>query len=125
MGRLAMTAKQKTTIGKRIISLVALSVFLSILAISTILIVVQTKRELDSLRANLSATGMVYASALADHVIANDRESAQNVLRSISRVPGVLYANVAGRNGGSIAAMGQATFLQSDLWPKIAACCLC
>lgn len=115
MGRLAMTAKQKTTIGKRIISLVALSVFLSILAISTILIVVQTKRELDSLRANLSATGMVYASALADHVIANDRESAQNVLRSISRVPGVLYANVAGRNGGSIAAMGQATFLQSDL----------
>ena len=76
--------------------------------------IMQLNASVQQKRTELESTAFVYASALADSVETKDRSVAQNVLRSISRVPNILYAAALNNFGQPIAAMGNVTFLTSD-----------
>ncbi len=104
-----------TRIGKRIASLVAISVLISILTITGILVWFQVTESIENKKTALRATGYVYAAAIADPVSNGDRQAAANVLRSIARVPDVLFATALDGKNHALAAMGNATFLQKDL----------
>lgn len=110
-----MKILRQLTIGKRIGTLVAVSVLVSILAISVMLVLLQVGESIKSKKAEVSATGYVYAAAIADHVAVSDELQTQNVLRSMSRIPSILYATALKPDGQTIASMGNTTFLQRDI----------
>ena len=102
------------TIGGKILSLVAFSVFTAMILLAVFLGFMQLNESVKQKRQALESTAYIYASALADQIEQKDRQSAQQVLRSISRVPSVLYAAAVDRGGNTIASMGTITFLASD-----------
>ncbi len=104
-----------TGIGRRIAKLVAYSVFAAMIILAVLLSVLQVKETFESKRAGLEATAFVFASAIADHVETRNSSEIQRVLRSVARVPSVLNAAALDRTGVTIAQMGNATFLRSDL----------
>ena len=108
---------ETSRIGRRITSLVAVSMLMSILMITSILVWFQVNESIENKQSGLRATGYVYAAAIADPVASGDRHQATNVLRSIARVPDVLYAAAVDDKGRALASMGSATFLQEDLYP--------
>ena len=103
-------------IGKRIASLVAVSVLMSILTIASLLVWFQVRESIENRKSGLRTTGYVYAAAIADPVVNGDSRQATNVLRSIARVPDVLFAAALDSRGQALATMGNATFLQRDIF---------
>ena len=101
-------------IGKRIAALVAISVLMSILMITSLLVWFQVNESIESRKDGLKATGYVYAAAIADAIAAGDRQQATNVLRSVARVPNMLFATALDRNNNTLATMGSAVFLKHD-----------
>ncbi len=106
---------EKSNIGHKIATLVALSVFAAMIILATILSMIQVQETIKSKRASLEATAFVFASAIADHVEARDRGEIHRVLRSVARVPAVLNAAALDNKGVMIAQMGSVTFLESDI----------
>lgn len=102
-------------IGKRIAALVAISVLMSILMITSLLVWFQVSESIESRKNGLKATGYVYAAAIADAIAAGDRQQATNVLRSVARVPNILFAAALDRDNNTLATMGSAVFLKQDV----------
>ena len=102
-------------IGKRIAALVAISVLMSILMITSLLVWFQVSESIESRKNGLRATGYVYAAAIADAIAAGDRQQATNVLRSVARVPNMLFAAALDRDNKTLATMGSAVFLKHDV----------
>jgi diguanylate cyclase (GGDEF)-like protein len=101
-------------LGKKIASLVALSVFSAMILLATFLGFTQLKNEVQQKRSALEGTALIYASALADDISTENRLGAQQTLRSIARIPAVLHAAAINAKGETIAAMGNVTFLTTD-----------
>ncbi len=107
--------KDKSGIGRKIAKLVAYSVFAAMIILALLLSIMQVKETFETKRAGLEATAFVFASAIADHVEARNSGEIQRVLRSVARVPAILNAAALDKTGATIAQMGNATFLRSDL----------
>ncbi len=101
-------------IGRKIASLVALSVFSAMILLAIFLGFSQVKNEVEQKRKSLEATALIYASALADDINTENQLGAQQTLRSIARLPVVLHAAAINSKGKTIAAMGNLTFLTTD-----------
>ena len=106
---------ETSRIGKRITSLVTISMLMSILTISSLLVLFQVRESIENKQSGLRATGYVYAAAIADPVASGDRQQATNILRSIARVPDVLFATALDSQNHALATMGNAIFLQKDI----------
>ena len=106
---------ETSRIGRRITSLVAISMLMSILTITGLLVWFQVTESIENKKSGLRATGYVYASAIADPVASGDRLQATNILRSIARVPDVLFATALDSRSHALATMGNAIFLQGDM----------
>jgi diguanylate cyclase (GGDEF)-like protein len=113
-----MKNRGTSRIGRKIGALVAISVLVSILAIASLLILLQFNQSIKSKKNELQATGYVYAAAIADYVAVKDKSQTLSVLRSIARIPGVLYATALDRENTTLAALGKITFLQKDIIPE-------
>jgi diguanylate cyclase (GGDEF)-like protein len=110
-----MKTKGTSRIGQKIGSLVAISVLVSIIAIAGLLVLFQVSESIKSKKNELSATGYVYAAAIADYVAVHDKPQTLKVLRSISRIPDILYATALDGDGSKLASMGNTSFLQKDI----------
>ena len=106
---------ETSRIGRRITSLVAVSMLMSILTITSLLVWFQVNENIENRKSGLRATGYVYAAAIADPVADGDRQQATNILRSIARVPDVLFATALDNQDHALATMGNAIFLQKDI----------
>ena len=106
-----MAEFHKSKIARRIVVLVFISVMASIITVSSVFIFNQIRGAIDIRKSSIEATGMVYASAVADAVITNDSTRAYATLSSISRVPGLLHASAVDGNGRQIAALGTAVVI--------------
>lgn len=105
---------KQTTIGGKISSLVAFSVFTATILLAVFLGFIQLNQSVKQKRVALESTAYIYASALADQIEQKDRQGAQQVLSSIARVPNILHAAAVDNSGQTIASMGNVTFLMSD-----------
>ena len=110
-----MIKSRVSSIGRRIGALVAVSVLMTVLVIASLLVWLQAEAGIKNKKSALEATGYVYASAIADDMVGGNKQRVSNVLRSIARVPDILYATALGGRGEVIATMGQTTFLQDDM----------
>ncbi len=106
-------AKQNT-IGRKISSLIAFSVFTAMMLLAVFLGFTQLNESVKQKHLSLESTAYIYASALADQIEQKDRLGAQQVLRSIARVPNILHAVAIDNSGKAIASMGNITFLTTD-----------
>jgi diguanylate cyclase (GGDEF)-like protein len=111
---MAFKKPMKNSIGGKISSLVALSVLSAMILLAVFLGVVQLNQSVSQKRAALESTAYIYASALADDIDQKNRLGAQQVLRSIARVPLILYAAALDKDGSAFASMGNVTFLAND-----------
>jgi diguanylate cyclase (GGDEF)-like protein len=102
-------------IGRRIVALVFLAVVISITVVTSLFLWLQLRDNLGIRRSAIESTGFVYASAMADAVAAGDRESAYRALRSITRVPDVVYAVAIDGQGKEIAGLGTKVVLDDDV----------
>lgn len=109
-----MTLFKTSRIGRRIAWLVAISVLMSILTIASLLVWFQVNESIESKKSGLRATGYVYAAAIAEPVANGDKSQALSVLSSIARIPDILYATAIDGQNRTLAAMGNAIFLQTD-----------
>ncbi|MGB9143291.1 MAG: EAL domain-containing protein [Aestuariivirga sp.] len=108
--------KFKTSrIGKRIATLVAVTVLMSILTIASLLVWFQVTENIASRKNGLRATAFVYASAIAEPVARGDGGQARSILSSIARVPDVLFATALDSHNHALAKMGNAIFLEDDV----------
>jgi diguanylate cyclase (GGDEF)-like protein len=105
---------RRKTIGGKIAALIALSVFSAMILLALFLGALQLNTSVQDKKTQLESTAYIYASALAENIESQDRSAAQKVLRSIARVPNILYAAAINSNGETIASMGNVTFLISD-----------
>ena len=111
----AMNIFGKSRIGRRIVTLVLVSVTLSIVTLTGSFLWLQLRDSIDTRRASIQATGYVFASAIADEVATGDHQAVFNALRSIRRVPDVRYVIAIDAEGREIASLGTASMLQSDI----------
>ena len=72
---------ETSRIGRRIASLVAVSMLMSILTITSLLVWIQVSESIANKKEGLRATGYVYAAAIADAVASKDSQQAASVLR--------------------------------------------
>ena len=98
-------------IARRIIALVFVSVMVSMVAVSSIFAVTQTYNTLAMRKSGIEAAGFVYGSAVADAVVAGNSPEAYAILRSIARVPGIVYAGAVDQAGRDVASLGNAIVL--------------
>ena len=105
----------KFGIGHRIAVLVSTSVIAAVLCVSTLVAIFQTVENIHLKRQSLESTAFVYASAVADDISEANINKIQSVLRSISRVPGVLTASVYNAQDRLITTLGTGVILSSDL----------
>ena len=103
---------RKSKIAQRIIALVFTSVMVSIITVSSIFVFTQIQGTIAIRKSSVEATGMVYASAVADAVVADNSAKAYATLSSISRVPGILHVAAVDENGRQIAALGNTVVLR-------------
>lgn len=102
-------------IGRKIAALVAVCVLLAVLTVASLLVFLQINDGINAKKSELQATGIVYAAAVADNLVATDKEKALGILSSIARVPGILFAVVLDSHNQAFAAMGNTVFLANDV----------
>ena len=102
-------------IGRKIAKLVAVSVLAAMIILALILMISQLQDSITSKHKSLDSVGYAFAAAIAENIETQNRAEIQKVLRSIARLPDIIHAAAVNTEGKSIAAMGNATFLQSDL----------
>jgi diguanylate cyclase (GGDEF)-like protein len=98
-------------IGGKIGRLVALSVLSACLIITVILTLLQFNHTLATKRDELHGTAAVFSTTIGKPVSNNDVQSAQSILTSVARIPGLVSATVLGKDGNPISAMGSAVLL--------------
>src|SRR4051812_44808748 len=96
----------KHRIGRRIVLLVLVSVTLSVVTLTACFLWLQLRDSIEAKQAGIRATGYVFASAIADHLAAGDRQAVFNALRSIRRVPDVRYVIAIDGQGREVASLG-------------------
>ena len=101
------------SIGERISALVGLAVILAVGLVTAITAFNDVTSDFVNRKRALEATGYVFASALADHVVNHNTQESLRVLRSISRLPEISYAAVLDKDGKAFASFGSAVILQS------------
>jgi diguanylate cyclase (GGDEF)-like protein len=113
---MAAKAHQKNRgLGHKISRLVAYSVFIAMVFLAAFLMFNQLRTALAEQKESLQSLGYVYASALAEHIETKNQVEIQRVLRSISRMPEIIYGTAVDQNNKPIAAMGNAAYLESNL----------
>jgi diguanylate cyclase (GGDEF)-like protein len=95
--------------------LVLASVLVGLFAATTLSVWMETDRYLETKQRELQAVAQVFASATATAAAARDPVSARNVMRAIGQIPGMQHARVTMPDGGTLAEMGFAAQLDSDL----------
>jgi len=75
----------------------------------------ETTRQAQARWSVMKTAADVLASGAEDAVAANDRSRAYAVLRAVTRTPGVTYARVEAHDGSTLAEMGAAARLKSDV----------
>jgi signal transduction histidine kinase/CheY-like chemotaxis protein len=113
-GAVAARPEVRRSIGRRITTLVAVAVLVSVLLASLIFLWTEANAGVENRRLGVLSTAYVFASAIADDVASGDRQQALKVLRSIGRVPGISYAVVTGADGKPIAALGSAVIVDGE-----------
>jgi len=112
-GRPIVSAKTKT-LRSRLTTLVVVAIFgaVAIVTMSSVW------REIEQYGAGktteLQGSAIVFASAVADHVRAQDRESALAALRAISRIPTIDYVRVENRDGSTFVELGGVVSLKNS-----------
>src|SRR5262245_18841487 len=85
-------------------------------AVSTAIMAWQQAEQYGAMRRQaLTATAEVFAAAASPAVAVQNRQGALPALRAIGRVPDVHYAEIGGRDGQVLAALGNATRLIGDV----------
>ena len=107
--------KKRAGIGYQISKMVTISVLSAMTLLSLYLTGYQVRQELAARRAGLEANAYVLASSVAEQVESNNRNQVLHALRSISRIPDVLYAAALDKSDVPVATMGSAAYLQDDL----------
>ena len=102
-------------IGRKIARLVAISVLTAMMILAAMLMASQVQDSISSKHRNLDSVGFAFAAAMAENIETQNRGEIQKVLRSIARLPDILHAAAVNTDGKTIASMGNATYLQSDL----------
>jgi two-component system sensor histidine kinase BarA len=101
-------------IGRRLMTIVALSVALSVILVAGTYVWLESRSNLANRHAALEATAFVFAASVADEVENQDRQAIFETLRAISRIPAISYALVTDAEGREIAALGSAVLLQNN-----------
>ena len=95
--------------------LVLVSVGLALVLAGAINLWNETGRYLDAKRDTLLATAQAFGAAASKAVAAQDRSAISQSIRGISRVPGLVRAEIEDADGNLIADIGTAVRLDSDL----------
>ena len=98
-------------IGQRISMLVALAVFMAVALVTAIFAYTSVTNDFAARKRALEATGYVFASALADHILSQNEQESLRVLRSIGRLPEITYAAVVDTSGKAFASFGSAVII--------------
>ena len=107
--------RPKRTIGAKLNRLVLLSVSAAMLIGAALSAWGAAQNFLEAKRATMLATADVFAAATARAVAKEDAAAVAQAIRAIARIPGFVYADVRGRNGMSLAEIGEGTKLSTDL----------
>ena len=110
-GKIVMRGR---SLGQRVSMLLGLAVFLAVALVTVIFAYGGVTSDFAARKRALEATGYVFASALADHVVNRDTEQCLRVLRSISRLPEITFAAVVDENGRAFASFGSTVILNQD-----------
>ena len=94
--------------------LVALAVFMAVALVTAIFAYTSVTGDFAARKRALEATGYVFASALADHVLSRNEQEALRVLRSIGRLPEITYAAAVDTSGKAFASFGSAVIIDGQ-----------
>ena len=103
------------SISRKLFLLVLASVMVGLLAAATLSIWMETDRYLATKQRELQAVAQVFASATASAAAARDPVAARNAMRAIGQIAGMQHAPIKMPDGGTLAEMGVAAQLDSDL----------
>ena len=104
----------RRTIASKLNRLVLVSVGVGLIVGAALSCWSEARRFLDAKRDVMLATAQVFASASSKAVASGDGPAVTQAIRAVARVPGLVYVNVRGRDGSSLAQMGAGGRLESD-----------
>ena len=107
--------RQRWSISRKLYLLVLASVMAGLLAATTVSIWLETDRYLASKQRELQAVAEVFASATASATVARDPAAAREAMRAIGRIEGMQHARIRVADGETLAAIGLATQLDTDV----------
>jgi signal transduction histidine kinase/CheY-like chemotaxis protein len=107
--------RQRWSISRKLYLLVLASVMAGLLAATTVSIWLETHRYLASKQRELQSVAEVFASATAAAAAARDPAAAREAMRAIGRIEGMQHARIRTPEGETLAAIGLATQLDTDL----------
>ncbi|HJZ42508.1 MAG TPA: EAL domain-containing protein [Hyphomicrobiaceae bacterium] len=107
--------RQRWSISRKLYLLVLASVMAGLLAATTVSIWLETHRYLASKQRELQSVAEVFASATAAATAARDPAAAREAMRAIGRIEGMQHARTRTPEGETLAAIGFATQLDTDL----------
>ena len=107
--------RQRWSISRKLFLLVLASVMAGLLAAATLSIWIETDRYPATKQRELQAVAQVFASATASAAAARDPGAARNAMRAIGQIAGMQHARIRMPDGGTLAEMGVAAQLDSDL----------
>lgn len=99
----------------RMLLMVAAAILMAQFLFSALLIWQEGRRYADAKRDTIFSTAHILASVTSKAVAEKNPHLARHGLRAIGRVPGLVYAGVADKNGRGIADLGATEQLDSDL----------
>ena len=109
--RPAEIAMRGQSIVRRITLLLGLAIFAAVAIVTALFAYVDVRSDFTQRKHALEATGYVFASALADHVVFRNDQESFRVLRSINRLPEITYAAVLDSDGRAFASFGSAVIM--------------
>jgi diguanylate cyclase (GGDEF)-like protein len=107
--------RQRWSISRKLFLLVLASVMVGLLAAATLSIWIEADRYLATRQRELQAVAQVFASATASAAAARDPVAARNAMRAIGQIAGMQHARIETLDGRTLAEMGVAALLDSDL----------
>lgn len=102
-------------IGKSIARLVAFSVFSAMVIVAIMLMLVQGRNAVIEKQKSIESIGYVFAAALAEKIESQNSDDIKRVLRSIARLPDIINVAALDRKNLTIATMGNAAILNTDM----------
>jgi diguanylate cyclase (GGDEF)-like protein len=114
-GKMIPSQKNKFGIGRKISRLVAYSVFSAMVILAFNLMLIQGLGAVSDKKKSVQSIGYVFAAAMADSIETQNRIEVQRVLRAIARLPDIMNVVALDQNNFTIASMGNAAILDSEL----------